>query len=329
MPLDLGCYGNQTSRTPHIDSLAKHGAQLNQLYVASPVCTPSRAAILTGRYPIRSGMDSDHPSSRVVNTPASVGGLPLDEITIAEQLKPHGYATAIVGKWHLGINNGSHAMKWDGYFPIFEQNGDLLPVEQGFDSFFGMPVTNVQACGNKQQHGSQHHIKFLLQRLPLSFTISMLMILITTFLMKITGRFSWPMTVASVFFVGLLFGTAYHITYNYTLLSPSACLLYRNKTLIEQPVQLSSLTERMNEEALGFIEKHQDRPFFLYYAFVKLHTALHTSAAFRNRSGKGDFVDNVEELDWSVGEVLSKLQTLNLLNDTIIVLTSDNGPFLV
>ena len=118
---DLGCYGHPTIRTPHLDRMAAEGMRFTQFYSAAPVCTPSRAALLTGRLPIRSGMCSDR---RRVLFPDSKGGLPADEITIAEALKSAGYATACVGKWHLG------------HLPQY------LPASHGFDSYFGIPYSN-------------------------------------------------------------------------------------------------------------------------------------------------------------------------------------------
>jgi arylsulfatase A-like enzyme len=118
---DLGCFGNPTIRTPNLDRMAQEGQKWTQFYVAAPVCTPSRAALMTGRYPIRNGMTS---AKQVVLFPNSGGGLPAEEITLAEMLKPLGYSTGIVGKWHLG------------HLP------EYLPTEQGFDSYFGIPYSN-------------------------------------------------------------------------------------------------------------------------------------------------------------------------------------------
>ena len=117
---DLGCYGSPTIRTPHLDRMASTGLRFTDFYAAAEVCTPSRAALLTGRYPIRSGMCG----SRRVLFPDSKGGLPPRERTIAEALREKGYATAHIGKWHLGIHEGSR------------------PLDQGFDQSLGLPYSN-------------------------------------------------------------------------------------------------------------------------------------------------------------------------------------------
>ena len=117
---DLGCFGHPTIATPKLDRLASEGQRWTNFYVAASVCTPSRAGLMTGRLPIRNGMCGD----RRVLFPDSSGGLPDSEVTVAEALKPLGYATACIGKWHLG------------HLP------EYLPTSQGFDSYFGIPYSN-------------------------------------------------------------------------------------------------------------------------------------------------------------------------------------------
>lgn len=135
---DLGCYGNSSINSVHIDSLARDGVTFTQMYAAAPICTPSRGSLLTGRYAIRLGLTSNDNRFRTFNSPGQSGGLPHDEITIAEVAQQLGYRTGLFGKWHLGLGRG----------------GEHLPIQHGFDSFFGMPLTNVQSCGNKSIYDS-------------------------------------------------------------------------------------------------------------------------------------------------------------------------------
>ena len=125
----LSCYGHPTIITPQLDKMAYEGQKWTNFYVAAPVCTPSRAALLTGRYPIRSGMCSD--KSRVL-FPNSTGGIPQSEITLAEQLKKRGYVTGAIGKWHLGHRK------------------EFLPTNNGFDSYFGIPYSNDMDGQNRK-----------------------------------------------------------------------------------------------------------------------------------------------------------------------------------
>jgi arylsulfatase A-like enzyme len=235
---DLGVFGHPSLRTPNLDRMAAQGMKLTQFYVAASVCTPSRAALLTGRYPIRSGMCSDR---RRVLFPDSGGGLPASEITIAEALKSVGYATACIGKWHLG------------HLPQY------LPARHGFDSYYGIPYSN-----------DMHSV----------------------------ARGDPPVP------------------------------LMRNEEIIEQPVDQTTLTKRYTREAVRFIENHRDETFFLYFPHTFPHVPLFASSDFKDQSLRGLYGDVVEEIDWSVGQVLDTLQRLKLAENTLVLFTSDNGPWL-
>lgn len=248
---DLGCYGSPVIRTPHLDRMAAEGLRFTDFYSAAEVCTPSRAALLTGRYPIRSGMCGD----RRVLFPDSKGGLPPAEITLAETLKAAGYATAHIGKWHLGVQEGSR------------------PLDQGFERSYGLPYSN-----------------------------------------DMDGRPGLPKGASG---------------------SPNPppdgwnVPLLRDGTIVEQPVDQATLTRRYTEEAVRFIAEQRGGPFFLYFAHTFPHVPMFASAAFKDKSRAGIYGDAVEELDWSVGQVLEALRREGVAENTLVFFTSDNGPWLI
>jgi arylsulfatase A-like enzyme len=252
---DLGCYGHPTIRTPNLDRMAAEGMRFTDFYSAAEVCTPSRAALLTGRYPIRSGMCHDR--WRVLRA-QSTGHLPESEITIAEQLKSQGYATALIGKWHLGV---------------WSNNPAGHPSRHGFDYNFGLPHSNDMnpAPGNPPGAPGKLEQDPAWWRAP----------------------------------------------------------LYRGQELIEQPADQTTLTRRYTEEAQRFIREHQSAPFFLYLAHTFPHVPLFASDKFRGKSSRGLYGDAVEEVDWSVGQVLATLREAGLDKNTLVFFTSDNGPWLI
>jgi arylsulfatase A len=225
---DLGSYGATDVATPHIDRLAREGVRFTDFYSAGNTCSPSRAALLTGRYPPRSGVNA----VLLHDTPE---GLPESEITLAELLRDAGYFTGMVGKWHLG-----------GMDPF-------MPWSHGFDEFFGVPYSNDEKN----------------------------------------------------FFV------------------------YDGRERIAEPVDATLLMRRYTDRALDFLSRaaEQDRPFFLYFAHNAPHVPLDPSPGFAGRSRRGTYGDMVEELDASVGEVLDRLVALGLDRETLVVFSSDNGPW--
>jgi arylsulfatase len=225
---DISSYGQRKWQTPNIDKLAGEGIRFTDLYSASPVSSPSRAALLTGRYPVRMGIQH-------VFFPESYSGIPQQELLLPELLKPAGYATAVVGKWHLGHR--------DRY----------LPLQNGFDEYFGIPYSNDM--------------------------------------------------------LGQVF--------------------LRGNDVEEYRIDQTQITKRYTEEAVKFIAKQSaDRPFFLYLAHNMVHVPVFCSKEFEGKSGHGVYGDAVLEIDWSVGEVVKALEEKGVLENTLILFGSDNGPWL-
>ena len=253
---DLSCFGNPTIETPNLDQMAFEGQKWTQFYVADPVCTPSRAGLMTGRYPFRNGMSSPE---RAVLFPDSDGGLPDNEITIAEVLKQKDYATAAVGKWHLG------------HLPQY------LPTRQGFDYYYGIPYSNDMdfVQGSPNYHKEAHK----------------------------DPDFRADFT-----------------HYNVPLIE--------NETEIERPVDQNTYTQRCTEKSIEFIRQNKDQPFFLYLAHNQPHIPLFAHDDFRGKSRRGLFGDVLREIDWSVGEILKTVKELGLAENTIVMFSSDNGPWL-
>jgi len=248
---DLGCYGSPNIETPNIDRMADEGIRFTSFYSAYCVCSASRASLMTGCYQPRISMPG-------VLGPRSGTGLHPNEVTIADMLKTVGYATQMVGKWHLG------------------DKPQTLPTAQGFDHYFGLPYSNDMARQKGWGNGPSD-------------------------LDKIWKMKKWDI-------------------YNNEL--------YRDKEKVESPVNQVTLTDRYTEEALKFIRKNKDQPFFLYLAHAMPHVPLFVSDDRYDPDPHTAYELTIEHIDWSVGQILETLDELGIAENTLVVYTSDNGPWL-
>lgn len=255
---DIGSFGSPNARTPNLDRLALEGQKWTSFYAPAPVCTPSRAGLMTGRLAVRSGM-AGLVQARHVLFPTSTGGLPQSEVTIAELLQQKGYVSAAFGKWHLG------------HLPEF------LPTSQGFQSYFGIPYSND---------------------------------------MNMPGGGETPWS------IDLFFEPPNIQNWDVPLM--------QDEEIIERPADQFTLTRRYTERAIEFMETShaEGKPFFVYLAHNMPHTPLFTSEEFTGISAGGAYGDVIEELDWSVGEVVDALKDMNIEENTLVIFTSDNGPWL-
>ncbi|MFC7335686.1 sulfatase [Haloferula chungangensis] len=251
---DLSCFGSETIKTPHIDALAEKGLRLTDFHVPSPVCSPSRAGLLTGCYPKRVGMHQH------VLFPKSTYGLNPEELTIADHLKANGYATACIGKWHLG------------HLPKF------LPRANGFDFYFGIPYSN------DMNHPAN-------QKRP-----------------KLPSDELWADQKTAV----TLWNTP----------------LIRNEEIIEVPVDQQTITRRYTDEAIQFITSNKDRPFFLYLPHSMPHIPLYVPDDAYDSDPANAYKCVIEHIDAETGRLTRTLKELGLEDDTIIIYTTDNGPWL-
>ncbi len=258
---DLGCFGSPDIKSPYLDRMAREGVKMTSFYMAAPHCTPSRAALMTGTYPVRNNMATGDGFAVLLDGDRK--GLHPNELTIAEVLKTAGYKTGMFGKWHLG------------------DQADFLPTRQGFDEFFGLPY---------------------------SYDIS-----------------------------------PYHL--NNKKFDFSALPLLDGERVIEENPDCDQLTKRITQRSVHFIEQNKDEPFFLYIPHPAPHRPLYVSEQFRSEAAdtlkekiaqEDGYIDYksrdqlykyvINEIDWSVGQILAALKRCGIDDNTIVLFTSDNGP---
>jgi arylsulfatase A-like enzyme len=237
---DVGCYGAKGFKTPEVDRMAEQGVRFTSFY-AAPWCSPARASLMTGTHHHRIGIN------RPLNGPAV--GLHPDEITVAEHLKEEGYATALIGKWHLGLHES------------------MSPVAQGFDLFSGIPLSHIR-------HGQTEHTD----------------------------------------------GPKAYCGRQWRRMAPG------KDDEVEFDPDDTLFTQRITRESLEFISAHKDKPFFLFMSHAQVHREVLASKKFEGKSDYGVWGDAVQELDWSVGEVLKTLRELGIDEKTLVIYVSDNGP---
>ncbi|XP_047392366.1 arylsulfatase L isoform X2 [Sciurus carolinensis] len=353
--------------TPNIDRLAEEGVRLTQHIAAASVCTPSRAAFLTGRYPIRSALRlypptcasihhvsvylnllsevplrgralrrawfrqarpcggasrRDSPSRRVLlNIPGMVssnalrvlqwtaasGGLPADEITFAKILRDQGYATGLIGKWHLGLNCASA--------------GDHChhPQAHGFDSFLGMPFTMMGDCA--QAELSEKRVA-LERALGLWVQVSAVAALTLAARKLVRPAGSWAPVLGAALAAAALLAAARSVG---RLIVLADCFLMRNRSIAQQPMDLEAASPLFLQEAASFLHRNKQRPFLLFVSFLHVHVPLVTTKDFLGRSRHGLYGDNVEEMDWMVGRILDTVDKEGLAERTLVYFTSDHG----
>jgi arylsulfatase A-like enzyme len=234
---DVGCFGARGFKTPNLDRLAAEGMKFTSFYVAQPVCTASRAALMTGCYSNRVGLFG------ALNHTSTIG-ISENEVLVPQFCQRRGYATACFGKWHLG-----HQPKFS-------------PLRHGFDEFAGLPYPN--------DNGPDHPTIKGIPPLP------------------------W----------------------------------FEGEEITGYNPDQNLFTRKITDLGVNFIERHRNQPFFLYLAHIMPHVPIHASDTFRGKSGLGLYADVIGELDWSMGVILDTLKRLQLDENTLLLFTSDNGPFL-
>ena len=292
---DLGCYGGEDIKTPNVDALAQRGLRFSDAYATSPVCTPSRYSLLTGRYPSRrEGVEILPGDATCIIDPGVY--------TLPQLFKDNGYRTSIVGKWHLGLGDGSAPIDWNN--PV-----NRTPLDVGFDECFIFPATadrvpcvyfdgrNVVNLDPGDPITVSYEARNPFPEVPTGREHPELL--------KMLHSMGHDMTIVNgVGRIGYMRG--------------GKAALWRDE----------DLAETFLSHAKAFVTENKDKPFFLYYALHQPHVPRLPSPRFVGATGLGPRGDVIAEMDWCVGEFMNCLAENGLLEDTIVIFSSDNGPVL-
>jgi len=277
---DIGIYNPETAiRTPRLDQMGRKGAVFKDFYMASSICSPARAAILTGKYPTRVGV----PEVVGPNAERFLGerlgkGMPQEAVTVAEVLQDQGYATALIGKWHLGHEEG------------------FQPLDQGFDWFLGIPYSNDMGIVADARLSEAVHLRN---------AVTVERIRAGVYFRGTTNPSGRPYVSPEHYFTPLI----------------------ENRHVIEFPADQRAFTRRFTDETIRFMERNEDRPFFVMLSHPMPHVPLAASPAFIGRSDAGPYGDVIEELDAETGRLLDAIDAMGLAENTLVIFTSDNGPW--
>lgn len=288
---DISCQGAIGVETPHIDRIAREGLSFLNGHCASAVCTPSRYSLLTGEYSFR------NPRAKILpgDAPALISP---ETFTLADVMKQAGYATGVIGKWHLGLGDGN--VDW---------NGDIKPgpLEIGFDSSFLIPATGDRTpCVFVENH----RIFNLDSSDP------------------VTVSYKEPLR---EYPIGSehpeLLKQMFSHEHDQTIVNGISRIGYMSggKSALWKDEDIADV---LTEKACTFIGSNQDDPFFLYFSTHDIHVPRVPHSRFRGNSSMGLRGDAIVQLDWCVGELLKKLEELKLADNTMVIFTSDNGPVL-
>jgi arylsulfatase A len=286
---DLGFTGHPTVSTPNIDALAFGGKVLTTWYSGCAVCSGSRAALMTGRQFARLGVPG-------VYGPTVNAGLPLNETTVAEQLKKANYSTAIMGKWHLG------------------QRARYLPSSRGFDYYMGIPYSDdmgearATSCNKDQDIPAQPDLDD------------------TAWIRQAYEEMGFVDAAAEAQGNGDPAGSYLPLVYQE----------FNKTTILEQPLDFTKLAGKYNDYIQNYVEKHKEEPFFLYMPFSHVHTTAgnqpekqYAGCDFKNTSRRGKFGDALAEVDWIIGNLIQKVRDAGIEENTLFLFTGDNGPWMI